>query len=283
MSYYSALCVPCIVNKKAYDGFRACIQEKFNADPDSRWYGGYVAYEWEHLRHALSALPFSLEGKETLEFGCNIGASTIILAHLGAKVTAIDVNSDAINATSLNVAAYGKELQVKAYHFLDTTKLPFEDNQFDLILANSVLEYVPYKHIYSVLNELKRILKPNGIFMIMGTSNRLSPCEVHSKRWFVNYIPRFVDRMLGYDWQRGLSPWTLLESFKTYKFLEHDDCSKSYLNIRKKFGWSYHKCSIIRFLAFILFPFGITPSLLTPNITATFQKITDNNNKKPLV
>jgi 2-polyprenyl-3-methyl-5-hydroxy-6-metoxy-1,4-benzoquinol methylase len=272
MSYYDTLCVPHIVNQQAYDGFRHCIQTKFNADPDSRWYGGYVAYEWEHLRHALSALPFSLEGKETLEFGCNIGASAIILAHIGAKVTAIDVNNNAINATSLNVAAYGKESHVKAYHFPDTRKLPFKDNQFDLILANSVLEYVPYNQIDSVLSELKRILKPNGIFMIVGTANRLSPCEVHSKRWLVNYMPRFVDRILGYDWQRGLSPWTLLHSFKEYKFLEHNDYSKSYLEIRKKFGWSKRKCTIIRFLAYILFPFGLAPSLLTPSITATFQK-----------
>ncbi len=272
MSYYDMLCVPDVVNQQAYDDFRTCIKTQFNADPDSQWYGGYVAYEWEHLRYALSALPFSLEGKETLEFGCNIGASAIILAHLGANVTAIDVNHDAINATSLNVAAYGKESQVKACYFPDTAKLPFEDNQFDLILANSVLEYVPYSQIYLVLSELKRILKPNGIFMIMGTANRLSPCEVHSKRWFVNYMPRFVDRILGYNWQRGLSPWTLLHSFKEYKFLEHDDYSKSYLEIREKFGWSQRKCTVIRFLAYILFPFGLAPSLLTPSITATFQK-----------
>ena len=261
-----------IVNKTAHNAFKEIIKTDYNANPDSKWYDGYVAYEWEHLRYAVLHLPFPPERKKVLEFGCNIGASTVVLACLGAEVTAIDVNPSAIKATALNVAAYGKESQVTTHHFFDTTRLPFDDNLFDIIVANSVLEYVPYHQIDSVLCELKRILKPQGIMMIAGTASSLAIREVHSGRWFVNYMPRFFDRLFKTDLQRGISPFKILKAFKEYRFLELDDYSRSYLQIRKKFGWSALKCFCIKILAYIMSPLGLSPSLLMPNITATFQK-----------
>jgi 2-polyprenyl-3-methyl-5-hydroxy-6-metoxy-1,4-benzoquinol methylase len=263
---------PYIVNKTAHNAFKETIRNDFNANPDSKWYDGYVAYEWEHLRYALLSLPFPLEGKNVLEFGCNIGASTVVLACLGAKVTAIDVNPSATKATALNVATYGKESQVTTHHFPDTTRLSFDDNLYDIIVANSVLEYVPHHQIDSVLHELKRVLKPQGIIMITGTSSSLALREVHSRRWFVNYIPRFFDHIFKKDFQRGISPFKILKAFKEYRFLERDDYSKNYLQIRKKFGWSGLKCFCIKIVAYMVSPLGLSPSILMPNITATFEK-----------
>ncbi len=54
----------------------------------------------------------------------------------------------------------------KGYHYskdvieLDITKLNFEDNFFDVIICNHVLEHIPDD--IKALNELYRVLKPNG-------------------------------------------------------------------------------------------------------------------------
>lgn len=42
----------------------------------------------------------------------------------------------------------------------DITDIPFEDNYFDAILCNHVLEHVPDDH--KAMNELYRVLKPSG-------------------------------------------------------------------------------------------------------------------------
>lgn len=45
--------------------------------------------------------------------------------------------------------------------YADITKLPYEDNKFDYILCNHVLEHIPDEQL--ALSELKRVLKPEGV------------------------------------------------------------------------------------------------------------------------
>ena len=47
-------------------------------------------------------------------------------------------------------------------HSHNITKLEFEDNTVDLIYSSHVLEYFDRAEVLDVLNEWKRVLKPNG-------------------------------------------------------------------------------------------------------------------------
>lgn len=49
----------------------------------------------------------------------------------------------------------------KMRDYADITKLPYEDNKFDYILCNHVLEHIPDEQL--ALAQLKRVLKPDGI------------------------------------------------------------------------------------------------------------------------
>ncbi len=53
-------------------------------------------------------------------------------------------------------------LGVDVRHDLDNYPWPFEDNQFEEVYANSVIEHI--EDLLSCFGELHRILKPNGIF-----------------------------------------------------------------------------------------------------------------------
>lgn len=55
---------------------------------------------------------------------------------------------------------------VDIVHDLKNTPLPFEDNQFDLVYLSHVLEHVEWTKTHSVLQELYRILAPNGVVEI---------------------------------------------------------------------------------------------------------------------
>lgn len=52
---------------------------------------------------------------------------------------------------------------------IEKTKLPYQDNQFDLILFTEVLEHLPHSPLFP-LKQIKRVLKPKGL-LIMTTPN----------------------------------------------------------------------------------------------------------------
>ena len=53
---------------------------------------------------------------------------------------------------------------VKADFFWDGIKMPFEDGSFDVVISTEVLEHVPDPAHY--LAEVKRVLKPGGVFSL---------------------------------------------------------------------------------------------------------------------
>ncbi len=178
-------------------------------DPEDRWVGGYVDYEWRHLRPLLDTYGLGLAGARVLELGCNVGGSTVVMAAMGARVTGIDVNEGAVGVARANIALHGLESAGDALHMSDSAALPFADDAFDLALANSVLEYVDPSALPAILAELARVLRPGGRLLVCGTASRLAPHSVHEGRWLVNYLPRWTDRLAGGPRARGLSPLAL--------------------------------------------------------------------------
>lgn len=201
---------------QAMDGLKPERQDAFRAaaraaglDPDDLWVGGYVAYEWDHLRPVLDVYSIDPKGKSVLEFGCNVGASGIVMAKLGAQVTGVDVDPAFVRIAHANIALNGVDNRAEALHVPDTRAMPLDDAAFDLAIANSVLEYVPPEQLIAVIGEIHRVLKPGGRLLVLGTASRLAPREIHSRRWLVNFLPRAFDRLIGKDLQRGLSPFLL--------------------------------------------------------------------------
>lgn len=49
---------------------------------------------------------------------------------------------------------------------LEKRPLPFKENEFDLIIASHILEHLQHKTFFTIMEELHRILKPDGILKI---------------------------------------------------------------------------------------------------------------------
>ena len=266
---------PSILDFEARERFRSTAR-RMSLDPENPWIGGYVDYEWHHGRHVLECSGARISGARVLEFGCNLGATSIVLTTLGAAVTAVDVNPRYVELARLNAACYSLDQRIEFLHVPDTTRLPFVDDQFDLITCNSVLEYVPHAVVGAVQRELDRVLKPGGAIVIEGTSNRLCPWERHSRQWFVNYLPRFVDRFVARTFERGISPWQVRFGFGPgYSDAAMSDRGAAYFESRKRMGMSGPRMMVLRTLTRMLAPLHISVGLLTPTISVLLRKDRD--------
>ncbi|PQO93982.1 class I SAM-dependent methyltransferase [Massilia phosphatilytica] len=258
---------PSIVSATLHDAFEHKAR-RMGLDPANRWIGGYVDYEWHHLRHIIETLPVRLEGMHVLEFGCNVGASAILFAALGARVTAIDIAPDVVELARLNAHRYGLDA-IDFLHVGDTRRLPFADGAFQLVSCNSVLEYVPASMLSAVQREIDRVLAPDGTILVTGTSNRMSPREVHSHRWLVNYLPRSLDPA-GKHVQRGIWPAAARFGFgRHYDNLDHAGDDGLFARSRRAMGMPPAKVAILQAAARLL---GTSPGLLSPSIFCVLRK-----------
>jgi SAM-dependent methyltransferase len=225
-------------------------------DPTSLWVGGYVEYVWER-RELLTAYLPQLNCVPLLEFGCNVGATSIVLARLGARVTAVDVDPEKVALATANAAEHGQIITYR--HVEDTRALPFQSGIFKIVTCASVLEYVSREHLPGVMKEIDRVLAPGGILLIEGTSSRIWPCEVHSRRWFANWLPYWILP----NWQRGVWPWQITPA--GYVDLAYADRDRAYLRA-KRAGW------FLRALAIIAHLMGKPLGYFMPNTYRALQK-----------
>lgn len=259
---------PRVTDPAAWQAFNE-FANSIGLDPADPWVGGYVDYEWDHLRLILDCYGVNLAGKTVLEFGCNVGASSIILALLGAKVTAVDISQSTLRLAELNARQYGVG-SISFLHVPDTRRLPFPDEYFDAINCNSVIEYLDPAQRPIIQRELDRVLSTSGLLLVFGTSSRLWPREVHSRRWLTNYLPRVFDRIVGTSLQRGVFPWTVRYGFgDRYNNLDKLDGGAAYHRSRLLMGTNAVGLRTVVTVARVL---GLGPGLLVPNISCVLRK-----------
>jgi 2-polyprenyl-3-methyl-5-hydroxy-6-metoxy-1,4-benzoquinol methylase len=261
---------PEIVSRTANTRFRQLCQRE-GRDPDNPWVGDYVTYEWQHGRPLFADIFSAKRSPRVLEFGCNIGATAIVLARQGAQVTAIDVSPGLVDIAVSNVERYGLQDRVDLLCLQDSAKIPAASGFFDHIVCNSVLEYVAPDALPAVQRELARLLKPGGSIHILGTSNRLWPWEIHSRAWFSNYVPQVFDRWLGQR-TRGLFPWQLTAGFPGLVNADLADDAARYIQAKQEAGSAPAKLSILKLLAAAGRPFAVSPGLLTSSIVVKMRK-----------
>jgi ubiquinone/menaquinone biosynthesis C-methylase UbiE len=238
-------------------------------DPDYTWINGYLPIIWEKDRYYIEAFLGDIAGKIGLELGCNVGATAIMLSRLGARVTAVDVDKRYVAIAERNAARYGEE-KIQFRWVPAAAALPFPAGSFDFVTCASVLEYVSPQHLPALIREIDRVLIAGGVLVVLGTSNRLAPREVHSRAWLSNYIPRRWDRLLQ-PRRRGIFPWQITKMLTGYADLVTND-RKRYFNVRRKTGDSPPKIVALRTIALAGRFLGLSCGAVTPSFFLALKK-----------
>lgn len=118
-----------------------------------------------------------------LDVGCSVGISTeyILREFKDCKnMYGLDLSPYFISMATLR--ANKMNLPIKYYHCnAELTNL--EKNNFDLIICNFILHEVPLEPTRNILNELKSLLKPNGVIAIID----LNPDRVQNNLIVSNF------------------------------------------------------------------------------------------------
>jgi SAM-dependent methyltransferase len=94
------------------------------------------------------------EGMKILEPGCGRGEHLRIFQDLGLEVYGLDISPEA--------PKLGNDLNISVCN-LESGKVPFPDNFFDVVYSKSFLEHLKEPHMF--LKEALRILKPGGLIL----------------------------------------------------------------------------------------------------------------------
>lgn len=94
-----------------------------------------------------------------LDLGCGVGQYSIYFYNLGYNVSSCDISSKALEILNEK----NKNIKMKIQ---DMNKpLDYKDNEFDIVFANLSIHFLSDENTKNLLSEIKRILKPNGIFI----------------------------------------------------------------------------------------------------------------------
>ena len=122
-----------------------------------------------------------LDGARVLDIGCGIGTYVRRFRQYSDEVYGVEVEAERVAEASLELPniqlAYGEAL-------------PFEDDFFDMVFSNEVIEHVDDDR--QTIAEAVRVTKPGGSIVTFAP-NRLYPFETHGayigRRYHFGNIP----------------------------------------------------------------------------------------------
>ena len=119
-----------------------------------------------HVKTYDFIVPFC-KNKRVLDIGCFIGYGETPIYPQANEIIAIDSDSNAIKFARKN-----RKFQNVKFKDVDARKLPFSNETFDIIIASQVIEHIHPDEVSNFLEEVKRVLKKEGLFFIVTPNRR---------------------------------------------------------------------------------------------------------------
>lgn len=124
------------------------------------------------MYHALARDLARHEPGRLLDWGCGWGQMTSLLLEAGVDAIAFDFRAG-LEAPIREPLPHFPEIE--AHLSSEPVELPFEVDSFDTVLSCGVLEHVPDPD--ASLDEIRRVLRPGGMFYVANLPNRFSYTE----------------------------------------------------------------------------------------------------------
>ena len=132
----------------------------------------------EQVTECIVRLTSATADTKFFEPGIGTGRIAVPLIQKGYSYTGVDISEKMMDELRSKMQGVPNNLTLlKA----DATSLPFEDNYFDLTLTVHLLHLIPAWR--TVLAEIRRVLKPDGVFLHCHSSASFSGYDIFEKQW----------------------------------------------------------------------------------------------------
>jgi len=178
----------------------------------------------EHVKRYEFASAFikNMKGGLTLDIACGTGYGCKILSNKGniPEIIGVDISREAISFACANYKTAEIEFVIG-----DAVNLPFSKEKFDYVVCFETLEHI--KTPEKMLQELRRILKSNGLLIISTPNRKLTspgksirdqpdnPYHIveYSTNEFIRLLSKYFEVLEVYG-QRGISKFYLIPVFE---------------------------------------------------------------------
>lgn len=141
---------------------------------NTTWNELHSAYQGQHWVDipsifAETAIQYFPAKGTILELGAGYGQDSIFFAKQGYDVFSSDIE---ISSLKKSLAKQPEAIQKKitAMQIDLKSHLPFEDQSLDVAYAHLSLHYFDKKTTQQIMNEIRRVLKPNGVLAFLTNS-----------------------------------------------------------------------------------------------------------------
>ena len=167
---------------------------------------------------------------EILDIGCGGGLVCEPLTRLGAKVTGIDGDAQAIDVAKTHASENNLKIN---YLSGDAANLLQSKKRYDVVLALEVIEHVDNTEEF--IQILTKLVKPNGL-IILSTLNRTAQSFVLgivAAEYLLNWVPRGT-----HSWKKFLKPSEIHVMLHRHNFELSDITGLNYKPLQKQFKLS---------------------------------------------
>jgi ubiquinone/menaquinone biosynthesis C-methylase UbiE len=146
---------------------------------------------WVVARRAAAMVPAG----QAADLGCGPGYLVVKLAQVapGLQVTGIDLADEMLVEAEAYARRSGLEGRV-AFKKGDVAQIPFPDGSLDLVVSTLSLHH--WSNPVGVLDEIARVLRPGGSFLVADLRRDMSP-PFYLLLWFATHcvVPRALRRV----------------------------------------------------------------------------------------
>jgi demethylmenaquinone methyltransferase/2-methoxy-6-polyprenyl-1,4-benzoquinol methylase len=129
--------------------------------------------------------------KTILDIATGTGDLAIMMANTSAeKIFGLDISQGMLDVGIKKIANRNLNDKIEMLN-ADSEEMPFEDNTFDAITVAFGIRN--FENLDKGLSEILRVLKPNGVFVILETSN---PTQTPYKQGYVLYT-KYILPIIG--------------------------------------------------------------------------------------